>query len=230
MSAFSYSWKRQRDLRVVQKLTREKVEGGCSYTCTRWGSKVEMMEQIIEQQDAIRVVLSQDRNVLNLVPTWQDFDVLESVVEAVKGFSDLIDLLSGEKRVTGSAIKPLVEVVNKKIAVPKEEDNPLTLEVKERIRNDLNTRYQSEEMSVLLDICSFLDPRFKDKFCIEDGPVVKLIEEIETYDDNEILAACRTPSQGDLQAPRKKRGKFSSIFCRDSSPMENSSIGTSDRV
>ena len=63
-------------------------------------------------------------------------------------------------------------------------------------------------MSVLLDICSFLDPRFKDKFCIEDGPVVKLIEEIETYDDNEILAACRTPSQGDLQAPRKKRGSL----------------------
>ena len=28
---------------------------------TRWGSKAEMMERIIEQQDAIRVVLSQDR-------------------------------------------------------------------------------------------------------------------------------------------------------------------------
>ena len=33
---------------------------------------------------------------------------------------------------------------------------------------------------------------------------MKLIEEIKTYDDNEILAACRTPSQGDLQAPSKK--------------------------
>jgi len=45
-----------------------------------------MMEQIIEQQDAIRVVLSQDRRVSHLIPTWQDFDVLESWVEAVKGF------------------------------------------------------------------------------------------------------------------------------------------------
>lgn len=53
---------------------------------TRWGSKIKMMEQIIEQQDAIRVVLSQDRRVSHLIPTWQDFDVLESWVEAVKGF------------------------------------------------------------------------------------------------------------------------------------------------
>ena len=53
----------------------------------------------MEQQDAIHIVLSQDRKVSYLVPTWQDFDVLKSVLEAVKGFADLTDLLSGEKRV-----------------------------------------------------------------------------------------------------------------------------------
>jgi len=79
-------------------------------------------------------------------------------VEVVKDFSDLTDLLSGEKRVTGSVIKPLVEVVNKKVAVPKEEDNPLTLEVKDHIRNNLNTQYQSKAMSALLDTCSLFDP------------------------------------------------------------------------
>ena len=74
-------------------------------------------------------------------------------MEVVKDFSDLTDLLSGEKKFTGSVIKPLVEVVNKKIAVPKE-DNPLTLEVKHHIRNNLNTQYQSKAMSVLLDTLS----------------------------------------------------------------------------
>ena len=81
---------------MVQKqknLPKNKLKGN---VVTRWGSKVEMMEQIIEQQDAIHVVLSQDRKVSNLVPTWQD--LLESVVEVVKDFSDLTDLLSGEKR------------------------------------------------------------------------------------------------------------------------------------
>ena len=60
---------------MVQKhknLPKKKLKGN---VVTRWGSKVEMMERIIEQQDAIRLVLSQDRKMSNLVPTWQDLDI-----------------------------------------------------------------------------------------------------------------------------------------------------------
>ena len=202
VSSFSYSWKRQRDLKEAQtqkNLPEKKLKGD---VVTRWGSKVEMMERIIEQQDVIRLVLSQGRKVSHLVPTWQDFDVLESVIKAVKGFSDLTDLLSGERRVTCSAIKPLIEVINKNILSPKTGDSPMTLEVKERIRNDINTRYKSEAMSSLLDICSFLDPRFKDRFSIEDEPVVRLIDEMKTYDCQDIAATGERPSQN---APPKKR-------------------------
>ena len=98
-----------------------------------------MLKRILEQQDAIRMVLGQDRKVSHLVPTWQDFDVLESVLEAVNGFADFTDLLSGEKRVTCLAIKPLIEVINSKIVAPKMSDTPLTVEVKECIKRDLNT-------------------------------------------------------------------------------------------
>ena len=110
MSSFSYSWKRQKELREAQRqknLPEKKLKGD---VVTRWGSKVEMMKRILEQQDAICMVLGQDRKVSHLVPTWQDFDVLESVLEAVKGFADLTDLLSGEKRVTCLAIKPLIGI------------------------------------------------------------------------------------------------------------------------
>ena len=110
------------------------------------------MQRIMEQQDAIHIVFSQDRKVSHLVPTWQDFDILGSVLEAVKGFADLTDLLSGEKRVTCSAIKPFMDIINSKIVAPKTSDTPLTVEVKERIKHDLNTRYQNEVMSLLLDI------------------------------------------------------------------------------
>ena len=79
------------------------------------------------------------------------------MLEAVKGFADLTDLLSGEKRVTCSAIKPLVEVINSKMVAPKTSDTPLTVEVKEHIKHDLNTRYQNEAMSLLLNTCVFLD-------------------------------------------------------------------------
>ena len=53
-----------------------------------------MVERIVEQQDAIRVVLGQDRKTSHLVPTWQDLDVQQSVLKATEGFRDLTDLLS----------------------------------------------------------------------------------------------------------------------------------------
>ena len=101
--------------------------------CTRWGSTADMIERIIEQQDAIHVVLSQDRKVSHLVPSWQDFDVLKSVLEAVKGFKDLTDLLSGEKRVTCSTIKPFIKVIHDKLVIQKDDDTPLTNKIKQRI-------------------------------------------------------------------------------------------------
>ena len=61
------------------------------------------------------------------------------MLEAVKGLKDLTDLLSGEKRVTCSSIKPLIEVVNDKIVTPKDDDTELTVEIKQRIKNDLES-------------------------------------------------------------------------------------------
>ena len=139
IASFSYSWKRQRDLREIQQqkdLPLKKLKGD---VCTRWGSTADMIERIVEQQDAIRVILSQDRKVSHLVPSWQDFDVLKSVLEAVKGFKDLTDLLSGEKRVTCSAIKPLIKVIHDKMVIPKDDNTALTIEIKQRIKNDLDS-------------------------------------------------------------------------------------------
>ena len=89
IASFSCNWKRQRDLKEIQQhkdLPLKKLKGD---VYTRWGSTTDMIERIVEQQDPIRVVLSQDRKVSHLVPSWQDFDVLKSVLEAVKGFKDL---------------------------------------------------------------------------------------------------------------------------------------------
>ena len=76
---------------------------------------------------------------------------------------------------------------------------PLTVEVKECIKCDLNTWYQTEAIDLLLDTCVCLDLRFKDGFSMEDEPVVKLMDEIKAYgNQNEVLQAER-PSQNSLQ-------------------------------
>ena len=131
------------------------------------------------------------------------------MLEAVKGYANSIDLLSGEKEVTCSAIK----VINSKMVAPKTSDTPLTIEVKECVKYDVNTRYQNEAMSLLLDICVFLDPRFKHRCSMENEPVVKLMDEVKAYgDQNEVLQAGKRLSQDSLQARTKRKGKFCSIF------------------
>ena len=136
VAAFSSSWKRQRDLKdtQVQKgLPQKKLKGDI---CTRWGSKVDMIERIVEQQDAIHVVLGQDPKASHLVPTWQNIDVLQSILKAVEGFKDLTDLLSGEKWITCSAIKPLIKIINK-IVILQGDNSGLTLEIKRLTLKDI---------------------------------------------------------------------------------------------
>ena len=40
------------------------------------GSMTKMVSRILEQKEAIHLVLSADRNI---VPTWQDLDVLQTI-------------------------------------------------------------------------------------------------------------------------------------------------------
>ena len=60
------------------------------------GSKADMIERIIEQQDAIHVVLGQNRKVSHFVPSWQDFDILQSVLKAARAVKNLTGLLCVE--------------------------------------------------------------------------------------------------------------------------------------
>ena len=59
-----------------------------------------------------------------------------------------------------------------------DDDTTLTCEIKDRINSDLEDRYAGTEVSLLLDKCSFLDSRFKDKYILlTDAPVRALLQE-----------------------------------------------------
>ena len=51
---------------------------------TRWGSVFDMIEQIIEQREPIWSVLGSDRASAHLVPTWQDQDILHSIIAVLR--------------------------------------------------------------------------------------------------------------------------------------------------
>ncbi len=82
-----------------------------------------MISRVLEQEEAIRTVLSADRKTTHLVPNWQDIDVLVSINQALSPLSNLTDILSGEDYVTVSAILPLMNLLNDKFLKENKEDS-----------------------------------------------------------------------------------------------------------
>ena len=207
VAAFSSSWKRKRELRTVQDQKGLPVKCLKSDVSTRWGSTADMVERILQQREAINVVLVGDPKVSHLVLRWQDVDVLESIIAALAPLRDITDLLSGEKRVTVSLIKPLLQHVYKELSST-EEDTALTSEVKAKIKADLEQRYEAQsEVDEFLDFCSFLDPRFKQKYSSDQVVIDRVFEKmvlcaaslVDPVDDGVV-----SHSSG-LEPPSKKR-------------------------
>ena len=64
-------------------------------------------------------------------------NVLQSVVAAIKPFQQITDLLSGEERVTCSAIKPMIQLIQETMVNHQDDDSALTCEIKDRINSDI---------------------------------------------------------------------------------------------
>ena len=160
---FSRSWKKTRDLRLKQEqlgLPRHKLITDVS---TRWGSTYMMVARIVEQQQAICAVLAEDRKHRYKMPTDTEFSTLEAVVKVFEPLSYFTDALSGEKHVTASAIRPLLKHIHEKILLVSSNDCTITKEMKMVMSNDLKSRYTTM-LNELLDICSYLDPRFRSAY------------------------------------------------------------------
>lgn len=92
---FTMSWKRSRELAKAQmnlNLPKHSLISDCK---TRWGSTQKMIQRLVEQEKAIRVVLASDRKVSHLIPTWQDLDVWNSINDALSPLADFTDIMSG---------------------------------------------------------------------------------------------------------------------------------------
>lgn len=129
---------------------------------TRWGSTYKMIARIIEQQQAICAVLAEDRKNWHQIrmPSDSEFSVLEAVAAILRPLSVFTDALSGEKSVTVSAIRPLLNHIIQDLLHVSLDDCAIIKEKK--ISDKLQARYISQEISDFLDKCSYLDPRFQE--------------------------------------------------------------------
>jgi len=177
---------------------------------TRWGSTALMVSRFLAAKDAVKTVLSANRDTSHLAPKWQDLDVLQALDHAISPLSTFTDILSGDTYVTSSAIKPLLRRLETEELAAKEEDLPLTADLKEKILHRLQARYSTvdeknnvikgrEEMNLLLDTTCYLDPRYKvrlshtvralyfDTFCCIVLNIIILNREITMFSDMKTL-------------------------------------------
>nr|XP_033940623.1 zinc finger BED domain-containing protein 4-like isoform X2 [Pseudochaenichthys georgianus] len=120
VSAFSFSWKKRRDMAVLQAELGLPSHNLITESLTRWGSRQLMVERLLEQEKAIAQVLGADKKSRHLVPTWQDIDVLESINKAVSPLKEFTDALSGEAYVSVSYLKPVIHLLNNSLLQPEE--------------------------------------------------------------------------------------------------------------
>ena len=165
-----------------------------------------MVTRLLEQEDAVRVVLSSDRKLSYLVPMWQDIDVLESISKALSLISELTDFLSGENHITVSAVMPVSHNLKTKILLAKEDDTALTRDIKKIVFEDLHARYTDPSVLKLLSTATFIDPRFKTDYC----------EDKEDQLKSRLKSSCSREHSGITQAvycPTVTSSKEEEIVC-----------------
>lgn len=160
---------------------------------TRWGTKQKMIERVLEQLPAIRRVLVEDRKHGHLNPTWQDVSVLESINAAMKPVADFTDVLSGEKYVTVSSVKPVLELLKGDLLSPDPKDTALTANIKGNMCKVLSEKYSPSKVQNLLTKATILDPRYRgtmDNAEVLDDVKEKLLQELQDMDGEEGKEEC----------------------------------------
>ena len=109
--------------------------------------------------------------------------------------SYLTDALAGEKHVTASAVNPVLKHIQKKLTEI-ESDTSLAKELKEVISSDLKRRYSDPEVCEILDLASFLDPRFKEQHLSDiEGTKQQIIDQcLQYYQTVNVNEASESPT------------------------------------
>ncbi|KAJ8333502.1 hypothetical protein SKAU_G00415100 [Synaphobranchus kaupii] len=183
VSTFSFSWKKKRDLSKAQTELKLPLQKLITESPTQWGSRLNMIERVLDQEKAISQVLKADKKTRHLVPSWQEIDVIESVKKALSPLKDFTDALSGEDYVSVSYVKPVLHLLKVSILHLDDEDTELTKTMKTTILDYLTAKYQDPTTDDLLDMASLVDPRFKTQYVDRDkteGLQARAVSELES--------------------------------------------------
>lgn len=128
---------------------------------TVWMSTYTMLEQMVMRRNIIIPILENiegiDQETIEL--SSEQWKIMEDLVNVLEPFKVTIMTLSEEKMPLISLLKPLLwQLVSSHLKV-KDSDNEVAKTFKESLSNMLCERYSNNDVSVLLQIATTLDPR-----------------------------------------------------------------------
>ena len=170
---------------------------------TRWGSTQAMIARILEQQKALCAVLAEDRKYWHCMPSDCEFSTLEAVSSVLQPLYTFTDALSGEKNVTVLAIRPLLKHILEELLASTDAECALVKEMRETIADDLQARYINGGISELIDMCTFLDPRFRTRYLENEKETLAKVER----ESSEIVEVIHRSSQCQQVAPPPPKKK-----------------------
>jgi len=117
------------------KIKQHKLIQDC---VTRWDSTLSMIERVLEQRVAVCAVLVENRSDRTLLPTADEFNILEELASVLSPIKKATELLSGSKYATVSCMFPVLQQLLLNSLKTKEEDSPVLKSIKESITQDLS--------------------------------------------------------------------------------------------
>ena len=205
-----------REKQEMLKLPQHQLIQECT---TRWGSTLGMLERIMEQQAAIAAVLMEGK-VRHLMPDGNDWIVIELLVDILKPFQHATEVMSAVKYPTVSMVKPLLYKLVEKTLRADDSDASTAREVKKAIRNDLQERYQSAAVQRIMNIATYLDPRYKELPFLDVISKRRMIDDVQDEllgleaEVQEASEEATSQEETNEPSPKKRKGPVSKLYRR----------------
>jgi len=148
-------------LRAKQKLLGLPEHQLVNVCITRWGSTHEMLKRFLEQQQAICTMLLEDGDNRSLMPSTDEVTTLEELVKILEHFYQATEIFSGELYPTIGVVFLMLNHLSTVLLVTDSNDKDVTKKIKEKIKQDLITRYQGDDIENILYVSMYLDPSFR---------------------------------------------------------------------